>query len=494
MRIHPATQAIPHDPSQSGPIGGRKISRTVFVDLVRASDALALILTSTLGYSAYNMGFLGQPFTEWLQDLAAPTLLGAIFIVAGFQLAGQYDFERLRSAPSQLPRLFAIWSAAITLLIVVAFLAKSSATYSRGWLLLWWGAGFFSVATVHVVAGRALASWQRTGRLRRTVAIYGTGEQAARILNALEQRANEDVEIVGIFDDREGRRPNHLAGHPVIGNLESLIEYAQQNSVEQIIIAVPLSADERIASLVNRLRPLPADIELSLDIVGRDLIHWGVVDLSGIPLLRMVNRPLRDWHGILKAAEDRVLGAAILLTIAPLIIIIGVLIRLDSPGPILFRQKRFGFNNQPITVYKFRTMRSDLADESGAKQTIRNDPRVTRVGRILRRSSLDELPQFINVLQGRLSIVGPRPHALTMHAADKPYHEAVSEYAIRHRVKPGITGWAQVNGLRGETDTIEKATKRVTYDLYYIENWSLLFDLKIILLTIHHGFRDPNAY
>ena len=174
--------------------------------------------------------------------------------------------------------------------------------------------------------------------------------------------------------------------------------------------------------------------------------------------------------------------------------VVALAIKLDSPGPVLFTQSRFGFNNKLIEVYKFRSMRHDMADRTGARQTVKNDPRVTRVGAFLRQSSLDELPQFINVLQRRLSIVGPRPHPMGMKAAYKLYHEAVDDYAVRHRVKPGITGWAQVNGLRGETDTMEKAKSRIAHDLYYIDNWSLMFDLKIVFLTVLRGFRDPNAY
>ncbi len=207
-----------------------------------------------------------------------------------------------------------------------------------------------------------------------------------------------------------------------------------------------------------------------------------------------MDSPLKDWNVIWKKVEDIVVASLVLLLAAPLMLMIAALIKLESRGPVFFSQARFGFNNHPVNIYKFRTMYAHMADPTGSKQTTKNDVRVTRIGRILRQMNLDELPQFINVLQGRLSVVGPRPHALAMRTGDKLYHEAVAEYAVRHKVKPGITGWAQVNGLRGETDTMDKAISRIEHDLYYIDHWSLWLDLKIVFLTLLRGFNDPNAY
>src|SRR5690606_23311734 len=195
-----------------------------------------------------------------------------------------------------------------------------------------------------------------------------------------------------------------------------------------------------------------------------------------------------------KGLEDRLLGSLILLLVAPLMALVALAIKLDSPGPVLFRQKRYGFNNELIEVLKFRTMRTDLCDEDGVVSTRANDPRLTRVGGFLRRTSLDELPQFINVLRGDMSIVGPRPHATQTRAGDKLLEEVVAEYSVRHKVKPGITGWAQINGWRGTIDTVEKLRNRVEFDIYYLENWSLMFDLKIIALTLFKGFIGKEAY
>jgi Undecaprenyl-phosphate glucose phosphotransferase len=208
-------------------------------------------------------------------------------------------------------------------------------------------------------------------------------------------------------------------------------------------------------------------------------------------MLNVFEKPLAGWNYIVKIIEDRVLAAGILVLIMPLLLLLSALIKLDSRGPVLFRQKRYGFNNEVIEVFKFRTMYVDRCEDQLVAQATKYDPRVTRVGRILRRTSLDELPQFLNVLSGTMSIVGPRPHAV---AHNEQYSRLIDEYLARHRVKPGITGWAQVNGLRGETETLDKMEQRVRYDLYYIENWSLLFDIRIILRTLFVGFSHPNAY
>jgi exopolysaccharide biosynthesis polyprenyl glycosylphosphotransferase len=219
-----------------------------------------------------------------------------------------------------------------------------------------------------------------------------------------------------------------------------------------------------------------------------------VSHIGGHTFLNVIDRPLRDWRCIAKNVEDRLVAAAALALITPLLLAIALLIKLDSAGPVLFRQKRYGFNNQLIEVWKFRTMYQDMTDASAQRLTQRNDPRITRVGAFLRRTSLDELPQFINVLRGDMSVVGPRPHATAAKAGALLYQEAVKYYDARHRVKPGITGWAQVNGWRGETNTIEQIRKRVEHDLYYIEHWSIAFDLRIILRTALGGFAGRNAF
>jgi Undecaprenyl-phosphate glucose phosphotransferase len=245
-----------------------------------------------------------------------------------------------------------------------------------------------------------------------------------------------------------------------------------------------------LQDLIKKLKVLPNDVKLCPEYVGSTMPVRGVLPVAGIPMLSVLERPLSGWSLVLKNLEDRLVGAVLVALLSPLIGIIALAIKLDSPGPVFFRQRRYGFNNNAIVVWKFRTMLHRPDDESVVPQATRNDPRVTRVGRFLRRSSLDELPQVFNVLRGEMSLVGPRPHAV---AHNEQYAKIIDDYLSRHRVKPGITGWAQVNGLRGETDTPEKMRLRVQHDLYYIDNWSFWFDLKILALTPFAAI-NRNAY
>jgi len=283
-------------------------------------------------------------------------------------------------------------------------------------------------------------------------------------------------------------------GHTLRGTVDDLLKDARERRIDVAIVALPLAAERRLSEITNKLRLLPVDVRLPMDNFGFRAKDCPVSHVGGLSFLDVVDKPLRDWRLIAKDAEDRVLSAVILMLIAPLLAIIALLIKLDSPGPVLFRQKRYGFNNQLIEVFKFRTMYDHARDQDAEQLTRRNDPRVTPIGAFLRRTSLDELPQFINVLRGEMSIVGPRPHATAAKAGGLLYQEAVKTYDARHRVKPGITGWAQINGWRGETQTTTQIAKRVEHDLYYIENWSLLLDLTIILRTIPGMLRSRYAY
>jgi len=273
--------------------------------------------------------------------------------------------------------------------------------------------------------------------------------------------------------------------------VDDLLEYVRKNRVDEIIIALPWRAGAHLQAILMKLKSIAAEVKLCPDAVAFELPILGYDQVVGVPMLKVFERPLSGWGTLVKAAEDRVLAALFLLILSPLFLLIMLLIKLDSRGPVLFRQKRYGFNNDEFTVLKFRTMRVGAVDAGTVPQARRRDPRVTRMGIFLRRTSLDELPQFVNVLRGEMSLVGPRPHAV---AHNIEYANLIDEYLGRHRVKPGITGWAQVNGLRGETETPDLMRLRVQHDLYYIENWSLLFDLKVIFLTPFVGMINRNAY
>jgi putative colanic acid biosynthesis UDP-glucose lipid carrier transferase len=277
---------------------------------------------------------------------------------------------------------------------------------------------------------------------------------------------------------------------PVLGRLDQLADYVKSHRVDLIYITLPMASQPRILRLLNELRDTTASIYFVPDIFVFDLIQARMDSINGIPVVAVCETPFFGMNGMLKSASDFVLASLILLMISPLLLALAVGVKLSSPGPVLFRQRRYGLDGRQITVYKFRTM---IVQEDGeqVKQATRDDQRITPFGRFLRRSSLDELPQFINVLQGRMSIVGPRPHAV---AHNETYRKLINGYMVRHKVKPGITGWAQVNGLRGETDTVEKMRQRIEYDLGYLRNWSLRLDLHIILKTVLLVFRDRRAY
>jgi polysaccharide biosynthesis protein PslA len=257
---------------------------------------------------------------------------------------------------------------------------------------------------------------------------------------------------------------------------------------------LPITAENRLKAIFEKLTVIPADLRLSINAVTGELPIRGIGYFADVPVLDIVYTPLRHARSLCKWLEDKLLALLILAFVGPLMAVIAILIKLDSRGPVFFTQERFGFSNNVIRVLKYRTMYHDSCDPSGAQRTVRNDPRVTRVGRILRSLSLDELPQLINVLIGDMSVVGPRPHAVGMKAGERPYHLVVAQYPHRHRVKPGITGWAQVNGCRGEVSTLEKAHRRVEFDLHYIERWSLWLDFKILLMTIKILLLRTDAY
>ena len=331
------------------------------------------------------------------------------------------------------------------------------------------------------------------GRVRRKVAIFGAGPQAAMLLEHIALERPHINRIVGIFDDRLDRVPKEIARVPVRGTTQDLLRHARSNGLDEVIIALPWSADERIVSMIKQLRELPVKVRIASDLVTFKFPGQIVSDdlFRGLPMFDIVSKPLAGWAQVAKSLEDKILALVAILLLSPFLIAVAVAVRLESKGPVLFRQKRYGFNNQEFHVLKFRSMYHKDDPHAGTRQATKDDPRITRVGRFIRRTSLDELPQLFNVLGGSMSMVGPRPHSVQHN---EQYAREIDGYFVRHKVKPGITGWAQVNGLRGETDTLEKMEYRVRYDVYYIENWSLLFDFEILVLTVFLGIVGKNAY
>jgi Undecaprenyl-phosphate glucose phosphotransferase len=338
-------------------------------------------------------------------------------------------------------------------------------------------------------------SWIREGRLNRRAVIVGGGHQAEELIKALEASHDTDIRIAGIFDDRGADRVSPIvAGYPKLGNIDELVEFARGSRLDLLIVSLPVTAEKRLLQLLKKLWVLPVDIRLSAHNNPLRFRPRTYSYIGNVPFVDVTDKPISEWGHVKKWLFDKIAASIALILLAPVMAIIALLIKLDSKGPALFRQKRQGFNNELIEVYKFRSMYVDQSDMDASKLVTKDDPRVTRIGRFLRKTSLDELPQFFNVLKGDLSLVGPRPHALKAKAEDKLYSEAVDGYFARHRVKPGVTGWAQISGWRGETDTHEKIERRVEHDLYYIENWSVMFDLYICLMTPFALLKGENAY
>ena len=466
------------------------ISEPIVSGLLRSADVLFVLLA---GGASFWLWVLHEPQISW-QAYAVVVILGGLLTLNLFHVAGAYRFQVLASAREAIGRAALGWIGVAGILLAISFLTKSSTEFSRGWSLLWCVGSFGSIAAARLVVAATIARWRQSGRLSKNVVVIGAGSVGQRLLRHLNAHPEPGLKVVGLYDDRLERLPKCCMGYPILGNLDRLLEDARERHIDMIMVALPLAADWRLTRVLEKLRLLPIDVRLCPDQLAFRLRPCEVSHVSGLTLLNVLDRPFRDWRMVGKAIEDRVLSALILLLIAPVMLAIALAIKLDSPGPVFFRQRRYGFNNQLIEIFKFRTMYVHAADEKAEQLTRRNDPRVTRIGGLLRRLSLDELPQFINVLRGEMSIVGPRPHAVAAKAGGLLYQDAVLDYAARHRVKPGITGWAQVNGWRGETEVVQQIERRVEHDLYYIEHWSLLFDLKIILMTVVGGFAGRYAY
>jgi Undecaprenyl-phosphate glucose phosphotransferase len=378
-------------------------------------------------------------------------------------------------------------------MIVCLFLTRDETLVFRQWPFLWLFSSALLLAATRFYLSRLLHRLSDSGRLARRVAVIGAGDFSREFIERLHSEPNSYT-VVGLYDDRLSRIPAEQGGIRVRGSVADLLERSRQEQIDLIVIALPLNAMDRISMILDQIGSAVADLCLTTDFVGFRYKSSQISSVGANPVVLMEERPLKDWRAARKSVFDIVVGSIMLVILAPLLALIALAIRLDSPGPVLFRQPRLGFNNRLFTCYKFRSMHHGMTDLLGDRQATRGDARVTRLGKWLRALSLDELPQLLNVLKGDMSLVGPRPHPPNTKAEDKLFTDVVAKYAFRHRVKPGITGWAQVNGWRGETRTLDQIENRVACDLAYIENWSIWFDLRIMVLTItreifsHHAF------
>ena len=325
---------------------------------------------------------------------------------------------------------------------------------------------------------------------RRTAIIVGAGPLGVKVAKALADSSGHGVDFVGYFDDRTDDRVHPDAGPQRLGGLKDVATFITGRGVREVYITLPLGSQPRIVELLEDVQGTTASLFFVPDVFGISIIQGRLQDMNGVPVVGICETPFTGTNELVKRVSDIVLATIILILISPFLLAIAIGVKLSSSGPVIFKQRRNGLDGGEIVVYKFRSM---TAQDNGpvVRQAVKDDPRITRFGAFIRRTSLDELPQFINVLQGRMSIVGPRPHAV---AHNEEYRRLIKAYMVRHKVKPGITGWAQVNGHRGETDTIEKMQARVEYDLEYLRNWSLGLDLQIVVRTIRLVFFDRHAY
>ena len=451
-------------------------------------------LIAAIGLAAYASYVLPANSFGWYYPMA---IFGvAACSILAFQTAGIYRMRSFRSRSRQYARLVAAWLIVFLLLSAGIFLGKLQDEFSRVWLLSFFSLGLAAVAGFRMAFFSLIRLWAREGRLTRRTVIVGGGELGEALTRQFKDLRGSDVRIIGLFDDRNDERsPNTIGGQRKLGTVDDLVEFARRTRIDLVIFSLPISAETRILEMLQKLWVLPVDIRLAAHTNKLQFRPRSYSYLGSVPVLDVFDRPIADWDIVMKWLFDKIVGGLILLAAAPVMALVALAIKLDSRGPVLFKQKRYGFNNELIEIYKFRSMYTEQTDAMASKLVTRDDPRVTRVGRFIRKTSVDELPQLFNVvLKGNLSLVGPRPHAVNAQAAQRRYDEAVDGYFARHRVKPGITGWAQINGWRGETDTAEKIQARVEHDLYYIENWSLLLDIYILARTPFALLSTENAY
>lgn len=458
--------------------------------LYRVADLVAVGLSGVLAHS-------------WFADQLSGTfsrlalVVGILLAMVIFPPAKLYESWRGRSVIEQAGRLFGAWLVVIVALVVLAFMLDLSAQLDRDWLLGWFAGGGLLLAGFRSGATLAIRRVRTQGWNHKKVLVVGGGDWARSVIDRLGGVPWLGLDVVAIVDEDEAYAGQEIRGLTVGGHFSQLPSLVDELGIDEVWICLPVLAGReaghhRLDKVLETLQHSTITVRLVPNLSEMRLVHRPMTSVAGLPVFDLNVSPMRiGVNRVLKAVEDRVVAFVVLVVGSPIFLLLAVAVKLSSPGPVFFKQLRHGWDGRPIKVYKFRTMVVHEERRGQVTQASRGDTRVTRVGAFLRRTSLDEIPQFINVLQGRMSVVGPRPHAIEHNHY---YMDRIDSYMQRHKVKPGITGWAQVNGLRGETDTLEKMQRRVEHDLFYIDNWSLGFDLRIILMTVLRGFVDPNAY
>ena len=480
--------------------GGARLFDAIFSDsrrivsrpkLLFATSAIDFAVLVATGWIAF-FWFEPTPFSAW--TVAAWTALIALATTLELRRNWSYSIHALREPSAQVRKVVRSALAVFCVTIGAAYLVGIT-PFAPQTGTIWIVSAIAVMIAFRFGLARGVRALTAAGRLVRRTVIVGGGPEAEQLIAALEKDNLKELSILGVFDDRfDDRSADSISGYPKLGTFSQLPAFCRNAAVDLMIVTVPMTAEERLMQILKQLFTLPVDIRISALSSKLRLSSGTYSHIGRVPMLALMDRPLTDWDRVIKSIEDRVVGTALFLLAAPVMALVALAIRLESKGPIFFKQRRFGFNNELIEVYKFRSMYADKSDATASKLVTRDDPRVTRVGRFIRRTSLDELPQLINVLKGEMSLVGPRPHATEAKASSDLYQTVVDGYCARHRVKPGVTGWAQINGWRGETDTHEKIQRRVEADLHYIDNWSLMLDLYIIAATPVALLTGKNAY
>lgn len=414
------------------------------------------------------------------------TMLCAIGAVVVFPAFGLYESWRGRSQAVLALRACAAWTTVFLTGLLGAFLMHQIASVSRIWSMGWFISAMVLLLVARAVMFRMLANVREQGINAKRVLIFGYGPLGREMFQRVHQIRAAGYRVVGIYDEGEHAIPG---GVSALRSLDEVNAFVRNQGVREIWLTLPMAACRDLSDVVRQFRNELIDIRWVPDVSSVELLGHRFSEFMGLPVIDLNSPPVSGITGIVKASFDRAFSFAVLVGLSPLLLTIAALVKLSSPGPVFFRQQRLGIDGRPFDVYKFRTMK--LHQDVGVTQATRDDPRVTRIGAFLRRTSLDELPQFLNVLRGEMSVVGPRPHAMEHN---EMYKELIDRYMLRHRVKPGITGWAQINGFRGQTDTIEKMRKRIEFDIYYIQHWSFQLDLRIIVRTAFHGWTGTAAY
>ena len=442
-----------------------------------------LIIMGTL----YLLSVLsGSPFTGYSLVL----MILAFFISSSvFHNVDPYRTWRSGRMLAYARDVLVSWGITVLILFCLGMVTGLAFHFDGHLLGAWFLLTPFILLGSHLATRRLLAEPGRDSEVR-SVVIIGANDASLRFAATIARNPNLFMQVHGYFDDRtDDRRPEKML-EPMLGKMADITAYVRENNIKMIFISQPISAQPRIRKMLDELQDTTASVYFLPDIYIFDLMQARFDNVGGMPVIAIRESPFTGFNSMVKRGSDIVLGGLIQILLLPLMLLIAVAVKATSKGPVIFRQRRYGLYGDEIIVYKFRSM---TVSEDGDKvvQATKNDQRVTRVGGFLRRTSLDELPQFINVLQGRMSIVGPRPHAV---AHNEQYRKLIKGYMLRHKVKPGITGWAQVNGLRGETETLNKMEARVQYDLDYLRNWSLWLDIWIIVCTIKVVLKRDNAH